>query len=85
MDINNILIICGAIITLVVIAKMFGIPFKKIIKLIINSILGGVLIFIINQTTSTFGIHIGLNVITSIFIGIFGIPGVLLLIAIKFF
>ena len=33
-------------------------------------ILGGVLIYFINQIGTTFGVHIGLNVITSIFIGI---------------
>lgn len=31
------------------------------------------------------GIHIGLNVYTSVFIGIFGIPGAVLLVAINFF
>ena len=85
MDIYNAGIIAISIIALAIIMKIFNIPLKKIIKLIINSILGGILIFGINQTTPIFGIHIGLNVVTSVIIGIFGIPGVLLLIAIKFF
>ena len=57
----------------------------KIIKLIINSILGGVLIYFINQVGNSFGLHIGLNLITSVFIGVFGIPGALLLILLKIF
>ena len=57
----------------------------KIIKLIINSILGGILIYFINQIGVSFGLHIGLNLITSVFIGVVGIPGALLLILLKIF
>ena len=57
----------------------------KIIKLIFNSILGGVLIYFINQIGASFGLHIGLNLSTSVFIGVFGIPGALLLILLKIF
>ena len=85
MDINNVWIIISCIIGIVVLGKIFKINIFKILKLIVNSILGGCIIFLINQIGSTFGLHIGLNVITSIFIGIFGIPGALLLIALKIF
>jgi len=85
LDINNILIIIGCIIGILVAGVIFKIKVWKIIKLIFNSILGGVLIYFINQIGTTFGVHIGLNVITSIFIGIFGIPGAVLLIIIKIF
>ena len=85
MDLYNTLIIGVSIVALIIITRILNIPFSKIIKLIINSILGAVLIFAINQMTTTLGIHIGLNVITSVFIGVFGIPGAVLLIAINFF
>ncbi len=85
MDINHILIISGCILGIAVIGIIFRINVLKIIKLIFNSILGGVLIYVINQIGVSFGLHIGLNVITSIFIGIFGIPGAVLLIIIKIF
>ena len=83
LDKNNILIITGCILGILLVGVIFKIKIWKIIKLIFNSILGGVLIFFINQIGVSFGLHIGLNVITSIFVGIFGIPGAILLIAIK--
>ena len=55
------------------------------LKLIFNSILGGFLIYFINQIGAPFNLHIGLNIITSIFIGIFGIPGAVLLLLLKIF
>ena len=49
-------------------------------KLIINSIIGGILIYIVNLVGASFGISIGLNLFTSVFVGITGIPGVIILV-----
>ena len=56
------------------IGKIFSIPFKKIFRLILNSILGGILIFFINVIGANFAFHIGLNIGTSIIVGLLGIP-----------
>ena len=68
--INNIdffiFIIC--VFLLVAIGKFFITPIKWIIKLILNSILGGFLIYIVNLIIGLFGIHIGLNLYTSLFV-----------------
>lgn len=85
MDISNIFIIIGCIIALYVIGKIFSIPLKAIGKLVINSVLGGFLIFIINLIGSIWNFHIGLNVGTAILVGILGIPGAILLIILKLF
>lgn len=74
MDFLTVMIILGCIIGLWIVGKMFSIPLKAIFKLITNSVLGGILIFVINLIGSTFGIHIGLNIGTSILVGILGIP-----------
>jgi len=79
------MIILGCIVGLWVVGKIFSIPLKAIFKLIANSILGGILIFIINLIGGAFSFHIGLNVGTSILVGILGIPGVILLIILKIF
>ena len=62
---------------------MFALPVKKVLKLVFNSILGGGLIYVINIIGSSFEFHIGLNLVTSIAIGILGIPGAIALILIK--
>lgn len=85
MDVYNSIIIGISIIALIIITRILNIPFIKVIKLIINSMLGAILIYLVNLMPESLGIHIGLNIITSIFIGIFGIPGAILLIAINFF
>lgn len=68
------MIILGCIIGLWIIGKIFSIPIKAIAKLIMNSVLGGLLIFIINLIGSAFNFHIGLNIGTALLVGILGIP-----------
>ena len=74
MDFFNILVIVGCIIVFWIIGKIFSFPLKAVFKLILNSILGGTLIFIINLIGGAFSFHIGLNVATALLVGLLGIP-----------
>ena len=63
--------------------RLFIVPIKKILKLVLNSIIGGVVIFLINLVGANFGFHIGLNFFTSVLVGLLGLPGVVVLVIIK--
>ena len=82
MDIN-IITYLACICFIFIFGRIFIVPLKKILKLVLNSILGGVVIFIINLVGANFGFHIGLNFFTSILIGLLGLPGVVCLIVVK--
>ncbi len=58
--------------------KIFTKPFKWLIRLVVNGILGGLLLYIINRIGFA-GLTIDINIITSLIAGILGIPGVILL------
>lgn len=83
MEGNTILVYVACIIFLFLFGRIFVLPLKSILKLIVNSILGALLIWFINLIGGTFGFHIGLNLVTSIVIGILGLPGAILLIVLK--
>ena len=83
MDFNSVITILTCIIVLFIFGRIFLWPLKSILKLIFNSVLGGVCIFIINLIGANFGFHIGLNILTSAIVGLLGIPGALLLIILK--
>lgn len=84
LDFNVIITFIVCIVFLVILSKIFVLPFRSILRLIGNSIMGGLIIYIINLIGGLWGFHIGLNLITSIFVGILGIPGAVLLIILKF-
>ena len=67
MDIN-IITYLACICFIFIFGRIFIMPLKKILKLVLNSVLGGVVIFIINLIGSSFGFHIGLNFFTSILV-----------------
>lgn len=79
---TNTIIFLACICLLFLIGKIFIIPIKWILKLVFNSILGGILILIINEIGKIWSFHIGINVVTSLTVGILGIPGAIFLIII---
>lgn len=85
MDFNNIIAYIACIFFLFIFGKVFILPIKTILKLVLNSVLGGFLIFLINFIGAYFNFHIGLNLITSIFVGLLGIPGAIVIVIIKSF
>lgn len=72
MDIN-IITYLACVCFIFVFGRIFILPLKKILKLVFNSILGGICIYIINLIGASFAFHIGLNFFTSIVIRIIGI------------
>lgn len=65
---NTIIIFLSCIVAIIIFGKILILPFKQIIKLLLNSILGGGIILLINWIGASFNFHIGLNVFTSIFV-----------------
>ncbi len=74
LDLKTIVVYVGCILFLFLLGKFFIMPIKTILKLIGNSILGGILIFIVNVIGVVFNFHIGLNIGTALITGILGIP-----------
>lgn len=64
----NIITYLACICFLFIFGKVFIVPITKVLKLVINSIIGGLIIFIINLIGNGFNFHIGLNFFTSILI-----------------
>ena len=80
---TNIITYLACICFIFIFGRILIVPITKILKLMLNSILGGGVIFIINLIGSIFGFHIGLNFFTSIVVGLLGFPGAVSLIIIK--
>lgn len=83
MDATSVIIYLACLIVIFIVGKIFFVPLKSSFKLLINSILGGILIYIVNIVGASFGFHIGLNVGTALFTGLLGVPGVVFLVVLK--
>jgi inhibitor of the pro-sigma K processing machinery len=74
-----------SILALYIIVKVFSWPIRILFKLIVNGVLGALLLILVNFVGKYFGLYIGINAITALISGFFGIPGVIFLIIFKLF
>lgn len=73
-----------ALVILVLVAVfIFTKPIRLLLKLAINTAVGFVALILINKFGADFGIAIGVNWVNAIVTGVFGVPGVAVLVALR--
>lgn len=80
MEIGILLAYGFGILALYIVGYLLLVPFKFLLRLIGNSILGGLLIILINLLGGGWGIAIPLNFFSALLVGVLGIPGAILLV-----
>ncbi|WP_416198900.1 pro-sigmaK processing inhibitor BofA family protein [Sporanaerobacter sp.] len=83
MNFEVILAYAFGLLILYIIGMLLVVPLKWIGKLIINGILGGVALFLINIIGNFVGFSIAINPINAIITGILGLPGVALILILQ--
>lgn len=58
-------------------------PIKIVFKLLLNTIVGFIALFVINFLGSFIGVSVAVNWINAVLVGVLGIPGVALILLIK--
>ena len=69
---------------LVLLFKLLGKPLRWLAKLFINALLGFVALFLFNFFGDFVGLILGLNWFNAIVAGVLGVPGIVLLLLIKY-
>lgn len=57
---------------------------RIIFKFILNSIIGFFFLLIFNFFGAIVGLHLSMNVLNSFVVGVFGLPGIIVLLALKY-
>ena len=68
---------------LVALIRVFSVPLKVTLKLLVNTLLGFGVLWLINRTAALTGVSLGLNLWNALTIGILGLPGVVLLLLVQ--
>ena len=82
--ISIVLVIVG-IVMLALLIKVFKTPLKWAFKLFLNAVSGFVGLIILNFLGGFIGISLGITWLNAIVVGVLGVPGVVLLLLIKYF
>ncbi len=73
------------LIVLFIILKLISFPIKVIIKLLINALMGGIILYLINMFGAVIGLSITINWLSALIVGIAGVPGVIIVILLQMF
>ena len=79
---QGILGILGVILAAWVLLKLFKVSFKIIWKLLVNALIGGLVLFVLNFIP---GVNMPINWLTTILTGLFGVPAVLVIFIVSLF
>ena len=83
LELSTIVAFAVGIILLYVLGLLLVIPIKIIIKLMINGVIGGITLFLVNIVGGIFGLSIGINPVTALIAGFLGFPGVVILLILQ--
>ncbi|NLB74053.1 MAG: pro-sigmaK processing inhibitor BofA [Firmicutes bacterium] len=83
MDTPLIMVYTFGLFMVYVLAYILYVPLQYAMKLLTGILLGGALLWITNILGSRFGFSVAINPVTAFISGTLGIPGVVLLIALK--
>ena len=78
------LMIAAGIFLFWLLIKLFLKPIRWVFKLLINTAVGFVVLWVLNFFGDFFGVTLGLNWINALVVGVFGFPGVVLLLLLKY-
>lgn len=81
---NIILAVLLLLVILFFVIQFFMKPIKILWKLVFNSVIGLILLFVVNYIGSYFSFALPYNIITVLIAGFLGIPGILMLIGFYF-
>ncbi len=73
------------VLTVLVVSGVCLKPMKTVVKFLVNSLMGMGLCIVINYAFSSFGIHIGINPVTAIILGMLGVPGLIMILIAQIF
>ena len=84
MDTNLILGVLVAVIVVFYLIRALSRPLAELGKMMLRSIVAFCVIWAVNILGGFVGFHMGLNVVSALTVGVLGVPGAALLLAVKY-
>lgn len=80
---DSVYIIAIIAVLIVLSFTIFKKSLKLIFKLLLNTVIGIIALILVNSIGALIGISIGINLVNALVVGIFGVPGVALLLLLQ--
>lgn len=83
-DSMSILAYCLGLVLIYIVCRVFSRPLKWLLKLAVSGLMGGFILAAVNLVGGFAGMSISINPLTSLISGVLGIPGIALIVALKY-
>lgn len=83
-DLSIVLMIAAAVLLLMLFIRIIRLPLKWMFKGLLHAAVGFVALFVFNFIGSWIDVELELNLFNALITGIFGVPGVIILLVIKY-
>ncbi len=70
-----ILLIAFGLVVVLAAARLFTAPLRMALKLLLNTVLGFVGLFVFNMIGSYIGVTVGVNLLNAVIVAVLGLPG----------
>ncbi len=80
---NIIIAYAVGLVLLFMLLKVFFTPVRLAFRLLVNSVCGGIVLFVFNLAGAVIGLQIGINAVTAAVTGILGIPGIAMILLLQ--
>ena len=67
-----------------IVGWLFLVPLKRVSKLILNALVGGVVLWLLNLVGKLIHVTIAVNPLNAFIVGVLGIPGLILILLLQF-
>ncbi|HEY3365267.1 MAG TPA: pro-sigmaK processing inhibitor BofA family protein [Symbiobacteriaceae bacterium] len=75
MDVTTALWYVAGVVVLLLLLQVLARPLAFLLKVLGNSLAGGVVLWLVNLVGATLGFHLALNPVTAVVVGLLGLPG----------
>ncbi len=83
MDIVTILFYLAGLALIFLFGMLLVVPFKILMRLLLNGIMGGIVLFLFNLVGGIFNLYLEISPLNAIIVGFLGVPGVILLLIVQ--
>lgn len=83
MDIATILFYLVGLALILLFGRLLVVPFKVLMRLLLNGIMGGIVLFLFNLVGGIFNLYLEISPLNAIIVGFLGVPGVILLLIVQ--
>ncbi len=81
--VQSVAIYVSGLLLILFIARVLSKPLKVMLRLAVNTLVGGIILILMNTLGASWGVLMGVNPVTAAITGILGVPGLILLFVLK--